>query len=138
MHVPSLIYVYYIYKCMHRSEFWKCSIVTKRLKIIFLIFRFIFFFQVKSVVIPHFTCTTLLITLYTIYVLIQAYLTYIQRKKSTKNVFIHATLSMCVVITNWTCILYFGILYCILNVFYCWSRLPVHKYYVKISYFNYL
>lgn len=57
---------------------------------------------VKSVVIPHFACTTLLITLYTVYVLIQAYLTYVHRKKSTKNVFIHAALSMCVVITNWT------------------------------------
>lgn len=57
---------------------------------------------IKAVVIPHFTCTTLLITLYTVYVLIQAYLTYIHRKKSTKNVFIHATLAMCVVITNWT------------------------------------
>lgn len=57
---------------------------------------------INSVVIPHFSCTTLLITLYTIYVLIQAYLTYVQRKKSTKNVFIHAALAMCVVITNWT------------------------------------
>ncbi|XP_035222753.1 DNA damage-regulated autophagy modulator protein 1-like [Stegodyphus dumicola] len=56
----------------------------------------------KSVVIPHFSCTALLITLYTVYVLIQAYLTYVQRKKSTKNVFVHATLAMCVVITNWT------------------------------------
>ncbi|XP_054709747.1 DNA damage-regulated autophagy modulator protein 1-like [Uloborus diversus] len=56
----------------------------------------------KSVVVPHFSCTALLVTLYTVYVLIQAYLTYVHRKRSTKNVFVHATLSMCVVITNWT------------------------------------
>ncbi|KAG8201440.1 hypothetical protein JTE90_024310 [Oedothorax gibbosus] len=55
-----------------------------------------------SVVVPHFSCTALLVTLYTVYVLIQAYLTYVQRKRSTKNVFIHATLAMCVVVTNWT------------------------------------
>lgn len=56
----------------------------------------------QSVVIPHFTCTALVLTLFTVYVLIEAYLTYVQRKRSTKNVFIHATLSMCVVITTWT------------------------------------
>ncbi|GFY08466.1 uncharacterized protein TNCV_1358701 [Trichonephila clavipes] len=59
-----------------------------------------------SVVIPHFSGTALLLTLYTIYTLIQAYLTYVQRKRTTKNVFIHATLAMCVVVTNWTCILF--------------------------------
>ncbi|GFQ81954.1 DNA damage-regulated autophagy modulator protein 1 [Trichonephila clavata] len=55
-----------------------------------------------SVVIPHFSGTAILLTLYTIYTLIQAYLTYVQRKRTTKNVFIHATLAMCVVVTNWT------------------------------------
>ncbi|GIY02166.1 hypothetical protein CDAR_115671 [Caerostris darwini] len=55
-----------------------------------------------SVVVPHFSCTALLVTLYTIYTLIQAYLTYVQRKRTTRNVFIHATLAMCVVVTNWT------------------------------------
>ncbi|GBM12183.1 hypothetical protein AVEN_20995-1 [Araneus ventricosus] len=58
-----------------------------------------------SVVVPHFSCTALLVTLFTVYTLIQAYLTYVQRKRTTKNVFIHATLAMCVVVTNWTCIL---------------------------------
>ncbi|XP_042899180.1 DNA damage-regulated autophagy modulator protein 2 [Parasteatoda tepidariorum] len=55
-----------------------------------------------SVFIPHFSCTAILVTSYTFYVLIQAYLTYVQRKKTTKNVFFHATLAMCVVITCWT------------------------------------
>ncbi|CAL1291083.1 unnamed protein product [Larinioides sclopetarius] len=55
-----------------------------------------------SVVVPHFSCTALLVTLFTVYTLIQAYLTYVQRKRTTKNVFIHATLAMCVVVTNWT------------------------------------